>query len=199
MKTNKKKFSPEGFTLIEMLVVVGIVAFIVLALLSFYVSGQKYFISQSARADNLRAGRQVLNWISRDIKEGIEVLSSYNTYTASDSCLILKVPSVDSSGVIIDIANDVDYIIYRPNPSRSNRLERIVDAKDGVSSRSDVTRTVADKVGSIVFSSGGIGLGSVSDFTQVFSVNVALTNRQSWMGKTYQDTFNTMIKLRNKS
>jgi len=199
MKVKKKKSSPKGLTLIELLIVTGIVAFIMIALLTFYAAGQKYFITESARADVLRSSRQALNWLSRDIKEGIEVLAIYDTYTTSDNCLILKVASVDANGLVIDIANDFDYIIYRVNPAFSNRLERIVDANDGVSSRVDVTRTIADNTGAFVLSSEGTGLGSIADFSLVFRVNITLTTSQTWMEKTYQETFDTMVKLRNKA
>jgi len=199
MKVKKKKSSPKGLTLIELLIVTAIVSFIMIALLTFYAAGQKYFITESARADVLRSSRQALNWISRDIKEGIEVLSSYDTYTTSDNCLILKVASVDANGIVIDIANDFDYIIYRVNPAFSNRLERIVDASDGVSSRADVTRVIADNAGAFVLSSGGTGLGSIADFSLVYRINISLTTSQTWIGKTYSETLNTMIKLRNKA
>jgi prepilin-type N-terminal cleavage/methylation domain-containing protein len=198
MKVKKKRSSPKGFTLIELLIVVGIVAFIMIALLTFYATGQKYFITESARADVLRSSRQALSWLSRDIKEGIEVLAFYDTYTTSDNCLILKIASVDANGLVIDIANDFDYIIYRVNPAFSNRLERIVDANDGVSSRTDVTRIIVDNAGAFVLSSGGTGLGSIADFSLVFRVNISLTTSQTWVGKTYSETFDTMVKLRNK-
>ena len=199
MKVKEKKSNPKGLTLIELLIVTAIVAFIMIALLTFYAAGQKYFITESARADVLRSSRQALNWLSRDIKDGIEVLASYDIYTTSDNCLILKIASVDANGLVIDIANDFDYIIYRVNPAFSNRLERIVDANDGVSSRNDVTRTIADNAGAFVLSSEGTGLGSIADFSLVFSVNITLTTSQTWIGKTYQETFNTRIKLRNKA
>jgi prepilin-type N-terminal cleavage/methylation domain-containing protein len=198
MKVKKKRSSPKGFTLIELLIVVGIVAFIMIALLTFYATGQKYFITESARADVLRSSRQALSWLSRDIKEGIEVLAFYDTYTTSDNCLILKIASVDANGLVIDIANDFDYIIYRVNPAFSNRLERIVDANDGVSSRTDVTRVIVDNAGAFVLSSEGTGLGSIADFSLVFSVRIMLTTSQTWIGKTYSETFNTRVKLRNK-
>jgi hypothetical protein len=84
------------------------------------------------------------------------------------------------------------------NPTFSNRLERIVDANDGVSSRTDVTRTIVDNAGAFVLSSAGTGLGSIADFSLVYRVNITLTTSQTWIGKTYSETFNTMVKLRNK-
>ncbi len=194
-----KKFKSKGFTLIEVLVVVAITSLIILSILSLYSIGQRYFMTGSARTDVLRNIRQVLNWISRDIKEGIQVLPSWDVYTTSNTCLILQVPSLDSNGLIIDIDNEFDYIIYRLNSEYPNRLERIIDGKDGVSSRADTTRVIATEVNSFQVSSGGVDLSAVSDFSQVSSVYITMITTQNLLGRTYQETLNTELKLRNKS
>ena len=194
-----KKFKSKGFTLIELLVVVAITSLIILSILSLYSIGQRYFLSGSARTDVLRNTRQVRNWISRDIKEGIQVLPSWDVYTTSNTCLILQVPSLDSNGLIIDIDNEFDYIIYRLNSEYPSRLERIIDAKDGVSSRADTSRVIATEVNSFQLSSGGVDLSAVSDFSQVSSVYITMITAQNLLGRTYQETLNTELKLRNKS
>ena len=194
-----KKFKSKGFTLIELLVVVAIASLIILSILSLYSIGQRYFLTGSARTDVLRNIRQVLNWISRDIKEGIQVLPSWDVYTTSNTCLILQVPSLDSNGLIIDIDNEFDYIIYHLNSEYPSRLERIIDAKDGVSSRADTSRVIATEVNSFQLSSGGVDLSAVSDFSQVSSVYITMITAQNILGRTYQETLNTRLKLRNKS
>ena len=194
-----KKFKSKGFTLIELLVVVAITSLIILSILSLYSIGQRYFLTGSARTDVLREIRQVLNWVSRDIKEGIQVLPSWDVYTTSNTCLILQVPSLDSNGLIIDIDNEFDYIIYRLNSEYPSRLERIMDAKDGVSSRADTSRVIATEVNSFQLSSGGVDLSAVSDFSQVSSVYITMITAQNILGRTYQETLNTGLKLRNKS
>ena len=198
-KPKPKKFKPEGFTLVEVLIIASIISLIMVTLLSLYVAGQRYFIIESARADVLRDIRQVLNWISRDIKEGIQVVPSWDVYTTSSSCLVLQVPSVDSNGLIIDVDNEFDYIIYRLNSQFPNRLERIVDANDGVSSRTDRSRVIVTRADSFLLRSQGADLSSVSDFSQVSSVDVTLITKQNRLGRTYQETLKTGVKLRNKS
>jgi type II secretory pathway pseudopilin PulG len=194
-----KKFKSKGFSLIELLVIVAIASFIILTILSLYSIGQRYFLSGSARTDVLRNTRQVRNWISRDIKEGIQVLPSWDVYTTSNTCLILQVPSLDSNGLIIDIDNEFDHIIYRLNSEYPSRLERIIDAKDGVSSRADTSRVIATEVSSFQLSSGGVDLSAVSDFSKVSSVYITMITAQNLLGRTYQETLNTRLKLRNKS
>ena len=198
-KFNQEKFKPKGFTLIELLVIVAIGSFLVLAMLSLYVAGQKYFMTGTARTDVLRDNRQVLNWVSQDVKEGIQVLPSWDVYTTSSSCLVLQVPSLDSNGFIIDIDNEFDHIVYGLNSEFPNRLERIIDAKDGVSSRADSARVITTRVNSFQLSSEGVDLSSVSDFSQVSRIEVTLITAKNLLGRTFQETLRTGVKLRNKS
>ncbi len=198
-----RRFRPEqlkskGFSLIELLVIVAIVSFMILAMLSLYIAGQRYFMAGNARADVLRDNRYVFSYISRDIKGAIQVLPGWDVYATSSSCLVLQVPSLDSNGLIIDIDNEFDHIVYRLNSESPNRIERIVDGKDGISSREDRTRVIATRVNSFQLSSGGVGLSSVSDFNQVSSIDITLIATQNLLGRTYQETLKTGVKLRNK-
>jgi len=206
MMTSKKsrrfesrKYQPKGITLVEVLVTVTISSLMILAMLSLYVAGQRYFMTGTARSDVLRDNRQVLNYVSRDIKEAIQVMPTWDIYTTSTDCLILQVSSIDSSGLIIDIDSQFDYIVYRLNSEYPNRLERIIDANDGLSSREDSTRVIATRVSSFQLSSGGVDLSAVSNFDQVSSVDITLVTTQSQLGRTFQETLKTGVKLRNKS
>jgi hypothetical protein len=105
---------------------------------------------------------------------------------------------VDATGLIIDIANEFDYIIYRQKPEDPKRLERILDAKDGVSSRADSTRLLAERVDAFSLGSEGVDLSSVGDLSTVSSIDIALTTRQNRYGRDFQETLNTVVKLRNK-
>lgn len=199
MKRKKKKSIPKGFTLVELTVVVALMAVIMLILMSLYVTGQQFLMTESARNDVIRDNRYVFDWISRDIKGAVQVVSSWDAYTTSSNCLILRIPSVDSSGLIIDIENELDYIIYRLNSEHPNKLERVVDAKDGVSSRVDSTRVLATRVNSFLLSSDGVELSSVADLTQVASIDIAVTTKQNRLGRDFQQTLDSTVKLRNKS
>lgn len=196
MRNREKK--PRGITLVEVVITIALVSLILTALLALYASGQKYFFTESSQSDLLRDVRYVQNWISRDIKQAIRVLPNYDVYAASDNCLILEIPSVDSSGQIIDIDNDFDIIIYRLKPAFPERLERIVDAKDGVSSRSDTARDIVIQMSSFQLSSGGVSLSSIADFNEISSVDVTLVVRQNRLGRPYQETLGISAMLRNK-
>lgn len=199
MKRKKKKSIPKGFTLVELTVVVALMSLIMLILMSLYVTGQQFLMTESARNDVIRDNRYVFDWISRDIKGAVQVVSSWDAYTTSSNCLILRIPSVDSSGLIVDIENELDHIIYRLNSEHPNKLERVVDAKDGVSSRVDSTRVLATRVNSFLLSSNGVELSSVADLTQVASIDIAVTTKQNRLGRDFQQTLDSTVKLRNKS
>jgi prepilin-type N-terminal cleavage/methylation domain-containing protein len=198
MKAKRKRSKPKGMTLMELLVTVVVVSLVMTALLALYSAGQRYFTGESVKLDELRDLRHVQNWMTRDIKESVQVLPSWDVHTVSDSCLILRIPSVDASGYIIDIDNDYDHVVYRLNPQMPTRLERIVDAKDGVSTRSDSSKFLSTQVSSFLLSSGGVNLASVSDFSQVASVDISLITQQNLMGRSYQETLQTGVMLRNK-
>lgn len=198
MKTRTQRPKPKGLTLVELLVAMALVSLLMTALLALYSAGQRYFLTESVSLEELRDVRYVQNWLTRDIKESAQVLPSWDVYTASDSCLILLVPSVDANGDIIDIESDFDCVVYRRDPDIPSRLERIVDAKDGVSARSDSRKWLSTKVSSFLLSSEGVNLSAVADFSQIASVDISLTTRQILMGRPYQETLQTGVMLRNK-
>ncbi len=198
MKKRTKKAKPRGLTLVELLITVAVISLVLSALLSLYSAGQRYFLEENVKLDGLRDIRYVRNWITRDIKESVEVLPSWDVYTVSDSCLILRIPSVDANGYVIDIENDYDHVVYRLNPQIPSRLERILDAKDGVSARSDGSRLLSSQVSSFLLSSEGVNLSSVADFSQVASVDISLIAQQTLFGRSYQETLQTGVMLRNR-
>jgi Tfp pilus assembly protein PilW len=53
-KIKQRKSQPKGITLVEVLVTITISSFMILAMLSLYVAGQRYFMNGSARSDVLR-------------------------------------------------------------------------------------------------------------------------------------------------
>ncbi|MFQ6068946.1 MAG: type II secretion system protein J [Candidatus Aminicenantales bacterium] len=188
----------EGFTLLELIFVVALGSLIMAALIGLYSTGQRYYVTESARSDIIREGRSVLLWMSRDIKESVQVVESYDVYSTSTSSLVLKVPSIDANGDIIDVDTEFDYIIYRLNPDYPSKLERKVLPKAGVSSRSGSNKVLATKVNSFTLKSGGSELSGVADLSTVESIEISVVLQEIRFGRTFQETLNTLVKLRNK-
>lgn len=198
MKIKRRTGPSRGATLMELLIVIAISALIVLALLSLYSAGQRYFVTQSAKADTIEDSRHPLTWITRDIRGAVQVVSAYDAYSTSANSLILKVPSIDESGDIIDVDNYFDYIVYRRNPETPDNLERIIDADDA-SARMDRTKILADNVDSFTLSFfDSDGADASATVSESATISISLTSRKDGLGRTYQESFNTQIKLRNK-
>jgi len=199
----KKRRQTKGLSLIEVLIGMVLMSIAVLALLSLYSSGQKYFTNQDARADILNDSRLTLTMLSRDIKEAVQVVSGPvdvggTSYSTSTDCIVLKVPSVDADGLIIDIDNHFDYLIYRVNPNNSRELQRIVEGKDGVSIRLDGNKLLTGNIDSLVLSFLDADGGTVTDYAESAIVDITLTLLKRGVQRTYQETMNTRTKLRNK-
>lgn len=207
---------PRGMSLIEVLIVVAISALIMIALLSLYMAGQKYFFNQNSRADTIEESRMPMAWISRDIRDANTVhdgaVTAYNgqTYTTGANCLVLELPSIDAAGLII--TGSTDYIVYELDTT-NHQLLRIVDP--GAGTRQSSTRVMAtDIVGDgsggqpfklKYFRSDGTTeiFASYGDATNgAFIVEVELTSQGRSIQRGNQpflETVRTQAKLRNKN
>lgn len=194
----------RGITLIEVLIGMVLMVIVVLALFSLYNAGQKYFVNQNIKSDILNNNRVTLTWLSRDIKEAVQVIPgpidiNGTSYSTSSGSIVLRLPSIDANGIIIDIDNEFDYIVYQMDPDNSTQIVRIVDGKDGVSSRVDGNRVLAENVSSLVLvflDSNGV---VVTDYSDTAIVDIGLTSLKKGVQRTYQETINTQTKLRNKN
>ena len=204
-RIEKRKSLQKGISLIEILIGVVLSSLIMLALLSLYIAGQKYFFNQGAKADTIQDSSYPNEWISRDIRGAIQAVGTYvgssGTFTTSATVLVLEMPSIDAVESII--AGSFDYIIYRLNPTNSNYLERIIDAADGISSRSDSTRILADDANSILFryyaSDGSEPPGSYEDSFNIHYEFVSTKTSIGRGGQPYNETFRSWAKIRSKA
>ncbi len=203
-------------SLIEILIVVALSALIMIALLSLYMAGQRYFFNQNSRADAIEGSRMPMAWISRDIRDASNVhdgaVTAYDggTYTTGANCLVLELPSIDGSGLII--TGSTDYIIYSYD-STNHRLVRIIDPGGGVrqnDTRVMATSLVNDASGNLPFqlkyyqSNGTTQVtGSYDNATTgAFIVEVQLTAQGRSMqrgNQPFAETVRTQAKLRNKN
>ena len=202
-ETVKKRSHTRGLSLIEVLIGMVLMSIAVLALFSLYSTGQKYFANQDAHVDLLNDSRLTLNMLSRDIKEAVQVVPGPvdvggTNYSTSANCIVLKVPSVDAGGLIIDIDSDFDYLVFLVNPNNSTELQRIVDGKDGVSSRLDGNKVLTGNIESLVLSFLDADGVTVTDYADSAIVDIALTTLKKGVQRTYQETMNTRTKLRKK-
>lgn len=116
----------RGFTLIEIVVVIGICSALLLGLLSLFDWHQKVYNFQQADVRATSSARVALNHMTQYIAQGYEIKATRTVngtaYTTSSNTIILQVPSVNSSGTVI--AATFDYIVfYLSNGSVYQQIE----------------------------------------------------------------------------
>ena len=200
----KRLRHPKGMTLIEMLVVVAISALIMIALLSLYMTGQKYFFNQDAKADAMQDSRFSMASISRDIRESTGVYVgpvdvNGTSYSTNDNdCLVLEVNSLKVGGDF-DFSKK-DYVIYSHDVN-TGKLYRIVKP-DTVSSRRGGSRVVADNVSVLSLSYFKVdGSTTASTLSEAFIVDITLIASQKGIhrsGHPFNEELKTRAQLRNK-
>ena len=189
------KRARAGFGLIELLTAMVIMTLLIAAIMSLYSKGQQAFINEGAKNDAVEESRFPMAWISRDVKLAAAVDAAWGGYTTSAATLVLRVPSVDGDGAIIDSSTTWDRIVYT---LQDGRLLRIVDAQEGVSSRVDASRVLADGISAVAFAyfdSAGVVL--TSNFGSAASVKPSITAVRTGARRTFQESLESEIKLRN--
>jgi type II secretory pathway component PulJ len=190
--------SHKGVSLAELLAALSIAIVLAASILSLYIFAQRVFVHGETFYEVHGDVRMALEWMSRDIRWATRPINSRSSYATNTDELILEVPSVDSSGDVIDIETTFDYIIYHLDGADPPNLQRTVDA-DTASSRSDETRTVANNVDSLNFSSGGSLLGSIGDVTPLTEIVIDISTSKfvidAW---THDESRSTAVELRNQ-
>jgi len=184
--------------------VVAILALVFTGLFSIYSSAQKYITNKDVLSNIFRDSRTVISMFIKDTKEAVEVMPgpvviNSRTFYSSETCVIFKMASIDSSGKIIDIETDFDYIVYCLNTDNQSIMERVIKGKNGISSRVDSTRTLSQNLDSVTLAYADADGVDVSSYLDTAIVNLAFTLKNSGVGRTYQESFKTSTKLRNKT
>lgn len=133
---NKPILNNNGFSLMEILLVLGSAAIIGTILVTIMVESSKYFTNQNTEINNNLS----LNSISSEIQQGIQNASSINgsftngtnQYTTNFSTLIASIPALDASGDMID--TKFDTVVITQDRIKPNILHKYLFA-DPVSSR----------------------------------------------------------------
>jgi len=200
---------PRGMTLIELLIVVAISAIILIALLSLYTGGLKYFFNQNSRADTIEESRMPMAWVSRDIRGAQNIVNGPNDafngiqYRSDADTLILEVPDIPNAGI--------SYIIYDYD-SINHRIMRIVDQNTGgLENRTRVmaVNIIDDGSGGSPFKFKYFGSNGTTEVTSgyadatngAFIVEVELTaqGRSIQRGsRPFVEKVRTQAKMRNK-
>jgi prepilin-type N-terminal cleavage/methylation domain-containing protein len=179
----------RGLTLIETVVVVGISAVVLMALIQLYLTfNSMYGVQQAAMATGGSASAS-MNAFEAAILPANQVLSSHaffgRTYTSSSTALVLELPSIDSSGAIV--AGLKDYIVFFSSSSTLYRLT----SPSANSARISGTTTLSTTLQSISFTYNS------ATFTSVSNVIVDIQTRASYKEQAVQSHLTEKLYLRN--
>ncbi len=196
MRPRSRVSGGRGFSLIEMIISLLVLAVVLAAVMGFYVKAQSTLNDQSLSVDLQEDVRHPLAWLGRDIHSAVGVAASWGTLTASSSVLILKIPSVAADGTWVDPEASFDYAVYR---LVNGKLQRSFDALAGVSIRSDSSRFLGDNVSrftaAYLDASGAV---LTAGFADAVSVSVSLSASLGGSGRTLREGVGSQFKLRNR-
>jgi len=94
-KKNKNKINRKGFSLIELMVVVGILSFIVIGLVSFFTGGARSWIAGQNQLKAQREARMVMDRMVKEIREGKSVVAG-----SYENGVIITFPAALGGGIV---------------------------------------------------------------------------------------------------
>lgn len=204
MKKSLIFFNDSGFTIVELmiattlLVVIGTAFYAAFGVMRDQMWRENIYMNVDSSAKN------AMERISKDAKEAITIVSSRGSDTTGTSVLILRLPSVDASGVPTNITTDFDYVVYKLDDNTPPRLTRTLDVLNSTSLReggADVSSAIVARfVNSVQFSSSGTAFSSLSGsaIQALKQFNAQITSQSTTFGTTQQTQLDSEIVLRNK-
>ena len=179
------KNKSEGFSIMEVVVVIGIIAICGGILIEIFIGQNRIYKLETAELNITNDARNSLDDIDNYIRQSTLALSSYTSYTASATTLILQIQSVNSSNQLI--AGTYDTVVFYL--SGSNLFRQVFPAVG--SSRLPITKKIAENITGLVFTYNNV------DFALVTQVSTDLTIAKNAGVVTKSITVSSDARLRN--
>lgn len=142
----------RGFTIAEILVVIGLFALLSVFIVGIYFSHDGLYHSQSAEINAVGTARGILDDMTDAVRESAAVASFYvyggQTYSSDIDTLVLRLPAVDASGNPIPAV--YDYAIYYIDSADPTKFRKVLDANP-LSSRREEDRLLSDYLDAVSF------------------------------------------------
>jgi prepilin-type N-terminal cleavage/methylation domain-containing protein len=183
----------KGYTLIEFVLVAAILLIAVTAAISLYLNMDKSYKTIIGYLGSYLKGREVIDIMSKDCRIAVRVMDNYAGYTTTDNCLILKVPSVDSSGNIIDVNNDFDHIVYMLNGG--DLWKAVIPGSS--SSRTAFNDVLKNSMETLYITSNGVPLSNIVHKSTITNLTFGVSVIETISGREYKIEPGTTVKLMN--
>lgn len=182
----------QGFTLIEIIIVIAIFSALMLALLNLFDWHNKVYLLERADTQATGSARITMNNMTKYIAQASQVLASRTingtTYTTGSNTVVLQLPSFDASGNLIASTND--YVVYNLS---GTTLSQITELGSASSARYAGTKVMSQDVGTLSITYDTV------DVTAATKVTINLRTQAVSRGSNMVDTQVTnTIFLRNK-
>ena len=178
------KNNSHGFSLMELVVVIGIFAVCSVILTALFIGQNRMYETETAELNITSDARTVFDDVDNYVRQSIRVISSYSSYTTGPQVLILQVQSVNASNQLV--AGTYDYIVYYLTGTNFNRTI----FPDPASSRPAVTKQLASRINSLAFTYNN------ADYSLVTAVTTDLTAQQDVGFQTRSITLSSKSKIR---
>src|SRR3989338_4727844 len=169
----------RAFVLAELLTAVFITLLMMIIAIELFMSISKNSQILMAYLNCYLKGREVVDIVSRDCRMASRVMDGYAGYMTTDDCLVLKVPSVDESGDIIDVNAEFDYVIYRLNGA--DLWKTVIPA--AASARDPYDGVFKKDIESFYVSSAGAGLSDITHKSSVTYLTLWMAISKDILGK----------------
>lgn len=186
-------FHKKGFSLTEFAVSLLIIGIAILVSLQAFISLNKDAKIVTLYLSSYLRGREAIDIMAKDCRIATRVMDSFGGYTTATNCLVLRVPSIDAGGNIIDIYNDFDYIIYR---IVNKNLWKVV-IPGSASSRTAHNDVLKKSIDSLYLTSLSVPLSSVPHKSVISNITIRISAVETFQGKEYRTTPGTTVKLMN--
>jgi hypothetical protein len=179
-----------GFTVIEILIVVGIAGVLLLALVGLFIGYNNYFGYLQSSIDVPQSAGLVITAVENAVRQADQILSSRSfsgtIYVSDTNGLVLELPSVDSSGNIL--AGKHDYIAFYKSDTEIYSLTEA----DVSSVRISSLKKLSDTANSLVFTYDN------ADVTLAQKVDVSIQNSKQIRDQIIQSNLHQQVYFRNK-
>ncbi|MBX4187758.1 MAG: prepilin-type N-terminal cleavage/methylation domain-containing protein [Candidatus Doudnabacteria bacterium] len=159
----RQKFS-YGFTLIEMIFVMALFSFMMLALTQFFLGSSRIYSSQNAELDVNMSARSALDDIDAYVRQATQVTDSYTIYATGATTLILQVQSINGANQLISGSYD-HVVIYLVGSTLYREI-----FPDAGSSRQDGARVIGSNISTLNFTYDNASLPLVTTVTTDLTV-----------------------------
>lgn len=180
----------SGFTFIETLIAVALLALLILTLVELYTGYGVIFSSEQATFDMGNRAHDAMTAIENMTRQASKVLASRTVsgtlYTTGSGTLVLELPAMDAAGA--PLPNEYDYAVFYAS---GTTLYRLVEA-DGSSFRQSGTKQLTNALSALTFSY------DTGDVTQASKVTVDLTLSTQASHRAFQFYLQQEVYLRNK-